>query len=308
MPPPGAPYPQQPQGPPPYQYGPPPQQYGPPPGQPPQYGQPQPPGPPQQQFGPPQQYGQPPGPPQNYGPPPQQYGSPQPPPGYAVPPGPMANPPPALTPAGPGGPPVVLDIGKDAAKKAIIGSSVAGIIGLIAIISGIAGAVEGGTGTQIAVIVVGALFMLPVVITLAMSKKVFRSRLLVLEAAGLRWDDPRGTPFAVPWSELAAVAISKHTPKEVSQDLSGHLAGKAAEKMVGERAHVRLDLYPADPGFVNRHPEMAHLWERQGVQRGYRIPLGSNVKFIPIIAVGIGKHAPQIFRGVQHTEGMMGLS
>jgi len=207
-----------------------------------------------------------------------------------------------------GGPPVVLDVGKDAAKKSIIGSSVAGVIGLIAIISGIAGAVEGGTGTQIAVIVVGALFMLPVVITLAMAKKVFRPRRLVFEQAGLRWDDPQGAPFAVPWSELAAVAISKHTPREVPQDLSGHLASKTAEKMVGERAHVRLDIYPADPGFANRHPEMAHLWERQGVQRGYRIPLGGNANFIPVIAEGMCRHAPRIFRGVQHTEGMMGLT
>jgi hypothetical protein len=271
MPPPGPQYPQQPPGPPPYQYGPPPQQFGAPP---------------------PQRYA-PPGPPQqNYGPPPQQFGPP---------PGPPA-------PGSMGGPPVVLDVGKDATKKVIIGSSVSGIIGLIAIISGIAGAVEGGGGTRIAVIVVGSLFMLPVVITLAMAKKVFRPRRLVFEPAGLRWDDPQGAPFAVPWSELAAVAISKHTPREVPQDLSGHLAGKAADKIGGERAHVRLDLYPADPGFANRHPEMAHLWERQGVQRGYRLPLGGNANFIPTIAQGMGRFAPQIFRGVQHTEGMMGLS
>jgi hypothetical protein len=53
---------------------------------------------------------------------------------------------------------------------------------------------------------------------------------------------------------------------------------------------------------------MAHLWERQGVQNGYRLPLGSNVNFIPTIAAAMGRFAPHIYRGVNATEGFMGLS
>lgn len=223
-------------------------------------------------------------------------------------PGPMGGPP-GYGPAGPGGPPVVLDVGKTDGRKVIIGSIVAGSIGLIAIISGLVGAVDGGSGAAIAAIVIGALFLLPAVFTIARRDKVFRPRKLILEPGGVRWDDPHGAPWAVPWSELAAVAISKHSPKQVGpESVSDKIAGAASEKIVGERAFVRLDLYPADPGFAGRHPEMAHLWERQGVQNGYRLPLGSNVKFIPLIAQGMGRFAPNVYRGVQSTEGFMGLS
>jgi len=207
------------------------------------------------------------------------------------------------------GPPVVIDVGKANGRKAIIGSVVAGVIGLIALVSGLAGAVDGGAGIGIVVIIIGILFLLPAIFTIARRNTVFRQQLLVFEANGVRWDDPRGAPWAVPWTELAAVSISKHSPKQIGpESLSDKLAGAASDKIAGERAHVRLDLFPADPGFAGRHPERAHLWERQGVRNGYRLPLGGNVKFIPLIAGAMGRFAPSIYRGVNATEGMMGLS
>jgi hypothetical protein len=71
---------------------------------------------------------------------------------------------------------------------------------------------------------------------------------------------------------------------------------------------VRLDFHPVDPSFAGRHPELAHLWERQGVQNGYRLPLGGNVQFIPEIASAMARFAPGIYRGVNASEGFMGLS
>jgi hypothetical protein len=203
---------------------------------------------------------------------------------------------------------VVVDVGGTNGRRAVIGAVVAGVVGLVAIVSGLAGAVDGGAGVGIAVTVVGVLFLLPIVFVVAARKKVFRPCRLVFEPGGLRWDDPQGAPWAIPWSELAAVSISKHSPKEYGQTLNDKIAGAATDKLIGERAHVRLDLYPADPGFAGRHPELAHLWERQGVRGGYRMPLGTNVKFIPLIAQGMGRFAPRIYRGVQATEGFMGLS
>lgn len=217
--------------------------------------------------------------------------------------------PPAFGGHGPGGPPVVIDVGKTNGRKVIIGATVAGLLGLAALISGIAGAVDGGAGVGAVVIVIGLLLLALPVATVARKDKVFRPQLLVFEAAGLRWDDPRGAPWAVPWSEVAAVAVSKHSPQQVGPEtLQDKLVGAASDKIAGERAHVRLDIYPADPGFAGRHPEMAHLWERQGVQNGYRLPLGSNVKFIPTIAAAMGRFAPHVYRGVNATEGFMGLS
>lgn len=210
---------------------------------------------------------------------------------------------------GAGGPPVVVDVGKTNGRKATVGAVVAGAIGLLAVISGLAGAVDGGGGAVVAVIVIGCLFLILPVGLIVRRDKIFRPHRLIFEPGGLRWDDPKGAPWAVPWSELAAVSISKHSAAQVGpESVQDKLVGAASDKLLGERAHVRLDIYPADPSFAGRHPEMAHLWERQGVQNGYRLPLGSNVKFIPVIANAMGRFAPGIYRGVNASEGFMGLS
>ncbi|MFL6126946.1 hypothetical protein [Actinophytocola sp.] len=217
--------------------------------------------------------------------------------------------PPGVAAPGAGGPPVVVDVGRTNARKAVIGATVAGVIGLIALVSGIFGAVDGGIGVGMIAVVIGLLFLILPVGLVVRRDKVFRPQHLVFDAAGLRWDDPRGAPWMVPWSELAAVAISKHSPKSVGpESLQDKIVGAASDRIAGERAHVRLDFFPADPGFAGRHPEIAHLWERQGVQNGYRLPLGSNVKFIPVIASAMGRFAPHVYRGVNATEGFYGLS
>ncbi|MFI7678375.1 hypothetical protein [Actinophytocola sp. NPDC049390] len=216
------------------------------------------------------------------------------------------HPQPAFGP-GPGGAPVVVDVGKTNGRKATVGAVVAGAIGLLAVVSGLAGAVDGGGGATAIAIVIGCLFLVLPVGLIVRRDKIFRPHRLIFEPAGLRWDDPRGAPWAVPWSELAAVSISKHGAAQVGpESVQDKLVGAASDKVLGERAHVRLDIYPADPSFAVRHPEMAHLWERQGVKNGYRLPLGSNVKFIPVIASAMGRFAPGIYRGVNATEGFMG--
>jgi hypothetical protein len=208
---------------------------------------------------------------------------------------------------GPGA--VVVDVGSTNGKRAAVGAVVAGVLGLVAVVSGLAGAVDGGVGVGIAVTVIGVLFLLPAVFVVIRREAVFRPRKLVFEQAGIRWDDPKGAPWAIPWTELAAVSVSKHSPRQVgSESIGDKIGGAVNDKIAGERAHVRLDLYPADPSFAGRHPELAHLWERQGVQGGYRMPLGTNVKFIVPIAQGMGRFAPHLYRGVNATEGFMGLS
>ena len=185
----------------------------------------------------------------------------------------------------------------------------AGAVGLFAIGCAAFGAIDGGVGATVIALVIGLLFLILPLGLILRRDKIFRPQLLVFEPAGLRWHDPKGAPWLAPWSELAAVSVSKHSPKQVGPEtISDKLSGAAADKIVGERAHVRLDIYPADPGFAGRHPEMAHLWERQGVQNGYRLPLGGNVQFIPTIAAAMGRFAPHVYRGVNATEGFMGLS
>lgn len=202
--------------------------------------------------------------------------------------------------------PLVVDIGQMAGRQAVVGSVVSGAVGAIAIFAGLAGQVDGG-GEAIAVII-GVLFLIPPALVLALSKQVFRPRKLVIEAGGIRWDDPRGAPWAVPWNELAAISISKHGAMPVPQTMNDRIVGAATDKMLGERAHVRIDLFPADPGFGHRHPQMAPLWGRQGVQGGYRLPLGNKAALVPDIDRALTHFATGVYRGVVATEGVMGLS
>jgi len=216
--------------------------------------------------------------------------------------------------AGPGGygaagyGPVVIDIGQTAGRQAVIGAVVSGAVGAIALWAGLAGQVEGG-GEGVA-IVIGGLFLLPVVLVVLFSKQVFRPRKLVFEAAGVRWDDPQGAPWAVPWNELGAVSVSKHTRMRTPMDASDAIARAATDKMLGERALIRLDLFPFphDGHFGERHPHMAHLWGRQGVAGGYRLPLGSKADLVPVMDQALRQFAPGIYQGVVATEGVMGLT
>jgi hypothetical protein len=64
------------------------------------------------------------------------------------------------------------------------------------------------------------------------------------------------------------------------------------------RVLVRLDLFPGDPGFRERHPEMEHLWELHRVRSGYRLPLGSAPRFIPPMDEALRRYPPDIYRGV----------
>jgi hypothetical protein len=198
--------------------------------------------------------------------------------------------------------PVVIDVGQTAGLQAVIGSAVAGAIGLLAIVAGLTGEVDGGG--EVVAVIIGVLFLLPAVLTIAFGKLVFRPRKLVFEPGGIRWDDPRGSPWAVAWPELAAVSISKHRALRVND----HLTQAATDKVLGERAHVRVDLFPADPGFAQRHPQMAHLWNHQDATGGYRFPLGVNTQLVPVIEQAIVRFAPGIYRGVIATEGFMGLT
>lgn len=234
--------------------------------------------------------------------PPQAYPVPAPPgarPPWAAP---AAHPPPA--PYAWQAPAAVIDVGKADSRRFVIGSVVSGALGLTAIIAGLAGAVEGGPGVAIAAVAIGAVFLLVGLLPLLARKQAFRPRRLVIEPAGIRWDDPRGSPWAVPWPELAAVSLTRHGALQVGpESVSDKVAGAMADRMVGERVVIRLDLVPADAGFHQRHPEMAHLWEEGRL----RLRLGQNAALVPRIGAAMRQFQPALYRGVQETRGFMGL-
>ncbi|MFF4615279.1 hypothetical protein [Nonomuraea jabiensis] len=193
-------------------------------------------------------------------------------------------------------PPVVIDVGGDAKVKALIGGSVAGAIGLMAVFSALTGQTTGGAGSAVAVLVLGLIFLFIGLLPIIAWRKISRPRKLVFDVYGVRWDDPQGRPWAAPWAELSGVGISRTQQRRV----------KLADYIM-RKTMVRLDLFPADPGFRGRHPDMEHLWEFHTVKNGYRLPLGSNPKYIPVIEHAMRQYRPAIYLGIRDEGFMVGL-
>lgn len=197
----------------------------------------------------------------------------------------------------PGSPPVVVDVGAGSGVKAVAGGVVAGGIGVLSLVAALTGDVEGGAGVAIAVGVIGAVFLLIGLLPVFTWRRITRPRKLVIEERGIRWDDPRGASWAVAWQELSAVAISRTVQRRV----------KLEDHLLPRKVLVRLDLFPADPGFRARHPEMEPMWEFHRVKNGYRLPLGSTPKHIEPIDRGIRAHGPDRYLGVRDEGFMIGL-
>jgi hypothetical protein len=111
---------------------------------------------------------------------------------------------------------------------------------------------------------------------------------VVLEPAGIRWWNRRSS-WAVAWTELAAVSIVK------SKTYPGY--GPIVTETYGS-VWVRIDLFPGDPGFHHRHPELAEYWEAAGGKQRYRVPLGQSEAKIHELDNGLRMYAHMRYRGV----------
>lgn len=190
--------------------------------------------------------------------------------------------------------PVVVDIGARDTRRVALGATVAGVLGVL----GLAGAVSayaGGEGVGGTIgLVIGLAFTGIAVAAVVNWKKVSRPRKLVFDAAGVRWDDPRGTPWAVAWPELGAVRLSR------TRERVFHPADSAIRKTM-----VRLDLLPADPGaFRAGHADLAHLARADGT---YRLPLGDAARLVRVVERAVLGFAPHLWRGVQDEGAVIGL-
>jgi hypothetical protein len=210
--------------------------------------------------------------------------------------------------AAPPGQPAVIDVGTAEGRRAAIAAALLILLGLGALTLGFVEAANGRMNAgAVGVLIFGAILLILGFIPVINSKRYFRPRRLIIEQAGIRWDDPKGKSWAMPWHELAAVSISLHEKAEGPEiSLTGALADAAVDKTLGKVVRVRLDLFPANPGIRGRHPEMEHLWEFHKLRNGYRQPLGSHANIIRQIERAVGQYQPRVYRGVQRTKGMLG--
>lgn len=191
----------------------------------------------------------------------------------------------------------VIDIGSRDTRRVIIGGAVSGVLGIAALFGAVTAFVDGEPVGGAIAGVIGLLFTGIAVAAVVNWRKISRPRKLVIEAPGVRWDDPQGTPWAVPWQELGAVSVSR--TRERAVQLSDAVVRKTM---------VRLDLFPRDPQrFRSTHPHMEHLWEFHNVRNGYRLPLGDAANLVPLLDSSLRHFAGHIYRGVQDEGFTVGL-
>lgn len=192
--------------------------------------------------------------------------------------------------------PVVFNVGGKAAKQILLGGALAGGIGILTIVATLTGQITGGPVAQVIGWVIGLVFTGIGVFCAVMWKAAARPRRLVFDVNGITWDDPRGKPWAVRWDELAGVAISRTRQRRVE-----------ATDYAMRNVLVRLDLFPGDPQFQQRHRDMEHLWEYHRVKNGYRLPLGHAPEYVPLIDQAMRQFRPQIYGGIRDEGVTIGL-
>jgi hypothetical protein len=191
--------------------------------------------------------------------------------------------------------PVVIDLASGAKMAVAIGGAFA-VFGVILLYWVFTGQVTGGTGAVVVAGIISAVFVLLGLLPVLTWRTLSRRRQLILNHGGIRMDDPRGRAWAVAWDELAAVALSRTRQRRV----------KPAD-YITRRTMVRLDLFPAGPGFRPRHPEMEHLWEFHRVTNGYRLPFGHAPTYVPLIDEALRRFCPGIYQGIKDEGFTVGL-
>lgn len=193
-------------------------------------------------------------------------------------------------------PPVVIDLAQNSVTRSAAAILLAAGFGLLAIWAGLTGRIAGGSGVAIAAVVTGGVLLLIGFIGALLWKVITRPRSLVIDRTGVRWHDPRGSSWQIAWPELAAVAVSRTTNRNTRKVIASSM--------------VRLDLFPAEPDFRRRHPEMERLWEFHRVRDGYRVPFGEVVEsdgLVPRLDHGLRTFAGPRYRGVQDEGFTVGL-
>ncbi|MFV2173478.1 hypothetical protein ACFHW2_41790 [Actinomadura sp. LOL_016] len=187
---------------------------------------------------------------------------------------------------GPPGP-VTVDVADVQGRQMVVGMAVAGSFGVVSVAAAVTGNVDGGTGVRVAAFLIGLVFSLIGVLPLLMWRAAFRRRRLVLDATGMRWDDPDGIPWAVRWSDLSEVAFSFPGPDTGAP---------------GIPSTVHLAFRPADAGFRDEHPELNHLAAATGDASGdeagveYRLPFGHAQRVVGPIDGALSAFAPGLYR------------
>jgi hypothetical protein len=218
-------------------------------------------------------------PPPWYGPPQQAYHPPQPAPHMGSAPG----------------SPLVIDVRRANTRKLVIAWVLLTLIVLSVFICGVAEVVNGRTRDGLIALAIGGALLTLGLVGMLVRKRAFVPRALVIEQAGIRWEDPKGQAGAVRWQELAAVGLTRHERPSTGPPTLGELV---VDGSLGKPVLVHLELYPADPSFRQQRPELAYLWKKDRL----RLQLGFNAHQLPQLDAALRYFQPGRYLGIQQTQ------
>lgn len=181
---------------------------------------------------------------------------------------------------------VVVDIGARSTRRVVACASATGALGVAALVGAVVAHAGGEGAVGVIGLVVGLALTGIALVAVLNRAELSRPRKLVFDDPGVRWDDPRGEPWAVAWPELGAVRLSRTRARFFHP-------GDSAVRRTG----VRFDLLPADPdAFRASHADLAHLAREDGT---YRLPLGDSAGVVRAVERAVLGFAPHLWRGVQ---------
>ena len=149
-------------------------------------------------------------------------------------------------------------------------------------------------GVVAGILIVAAVALIVVMIPVFWTAWRLSARQLIIEPAGIRWHDPKGRSWTLPWHELAAVSISLHAQTETPDSMVGMCAGAAVDSL-GKAVRAGLVLLPRTLGCAAVTLEMERLWE---IHSGaYRQPFSGRRDAIRQIEWGMSHLQPRRTRG-----------
>ena len=176
---------------------------------------------------------------------------------------PILPPPAVASPAPPTGEiSVDLTFGRRQLVPFVVSVAVFGGLGVLSAV----GAAGAGWPGSAGLAVIAVLLLLAVFGMFRVRTRIFAPRSLVFDARGIRQLAVDKRAFAIEWGELAQARVSyARKPGTIRSPLTWGGITRDAEpghdpaRSFGVSTFVRLDLVPADPGFLQRHPDLKNF-------------------------------------------------
>jgi hypothetical protein len=189
----------------------------------------------------------------------------------------------------------VIDLRRLNGRWLLLGAPILWALSVAVVVAAVRGDVDGGPVARVVAGVLGGCFgLLALVVSLALFD-LRRPRRLLIDHEGIRLDTGRRAPeFRLAWTEIGAASLrlsDKH--RRIHARLYHRWIDLPPEATPIVAA---LELYPADPEAVRRHPELRGAW-RLGGERCWLLVIMGGAGAAPPVGALVQRWHPELWRG-----------